>query len=51
MIWFKQVDIYDVLIVLGGASFFYGAWQIYEPAAWITGGLALITVGLKGGGS
>lgn len=43
----KKIGIKDVLIVLGTLSVFWGIWQIYPPASFITLGLWLIYIGVK----
>jgi len=42
----KDIDIYDILILAGGLLAAFGVWQIYQPAAYIAAGLALVWLGL-----
>ena len=36
----------DLLIFAGAASLSYGAWLVYPPAGFITGGLLLLVAGV-----
>jgi hypothetical protein len=43
-----EVSIRDVFWVSGLAAATYGAGQIYEPAGWITSGVVLFWMGIRG---
>lgn len=36
----------ELLIPAGAAAISYGAWCIYPPAGWITGGALVLLVGI-----
>jgi hypothetical protein len=36
----------ELLIPAGAAAISYGAWCIYQPAGWITGGVLVLLVGI-----
>ena len=41
-----SANVPDLLMLAGAASLSYGAWLIYSPAGWITGGLLLLVAGV-----
>lgn len=36
----------DVLMIVGAALLSFGAWQVYEPAGFIVGGVLLLASGI-----
>ncbi len=44
----KLFDLTDLLVFGGTALISYGCWLIYEPAAYLSGGAILLTLGWKG---
>lgn len=36
------------LVLLGAAAVTFGVWQVYEPSAWIVGGVIAAALGLFG---
>ena len=36
----------DLFVLSGAGMMVWGIWQIYQPAAWILGGLVLLWYGL-----
>ncbi len=44
--WLPKPDWWD-LMVAGTGAICYGLWQIYQPAAWIAGGICLLLLGWR----
>lgn len=40
--------IWNLIIVFGLSSVGWGLWQVYPPLVWISGGLLLTVIGVRG---
>ncbi len=44
----KIIDVTDILVFGGTALIATGCWLIYQPAAFLSSGIILLLVGVKG---